>query len=84
MNKFNLTPLAEEWFVAQFDALVNDCPQNARLTEFDVRQFTRFVIRYINDYHARRGWSHEAQKTATIVHYQERQIYRLLQKSPKK
>lgn len=84
MKHYNLTPLAQEWFVAQFDALVDNKQDNARHVEFDVRAFTRFVIHYINDYHARHNWSQEVQKTASIVHYQERQIYRILGKTSKK
>lgn len=83
MKQYNLTPLAEEWFTAQFDALVENKQDNARHVEFDVRAFTRFVIHYINDYHARHNWSQEVQKTPSIVHYQERQIYRILGKTSK-
>lgn len=82
MNQFDLTSLAEEWFVSQFDAKVNGKVKNVALIEFDLRKFVLFVIRYINDYHAKHRWKHEAQRTANIVHYQERQIYRILRKSP--
>lgn len=62
MKQYNLTPLAEEWFTAQFDALVENKQDNARHVEFDVRAFTRFVIHYINDYHARHNWSRKYKK----------------------
>ena len=87
MKTYNLTPLAEEWFVAQFDALVNNNAEQLNPLEFDVREFERFVVRYVYDYQLTHQWyscGEIARMTAKICHYEERQIRRIIRGATKK
>ena len=43
----NLNPLAEEWFVNQFDGFINGDEKRIKHITFDVKEFTAFVINHV-------------------------------------
>ena len=74
IQDFDLTPLAEQWFVLHFNQFVNDDEERRDHIYFDVKAFTRFVISHIYEYQYSRQWGAVTIHTAKIVHYDDRSI----------
>ena len=71
---FDLTPIAEDWFVNQFDGFVQGEEKRITHFEFDVRAFLRFVIRFVLDYQFKRQWGTVTIITSKMLHYDDRSI----------
>ena len=70
----NLTPLAEEWFVEQFEQFVQGDEKRIKHITFDVKEFTAFVINHVYQYQYDRQWGTVTINTARIVKYDDRSI----------
>lgn len=79
-ENFNLTPLAKEWCVNQFLQFIDDRPERITHFTFDVREFSDYFAKYVNDYLIVHGVSAPHDKTATALCYSRSQMYRKLGK----
>ena len=74
---FDLTQLAQQWFSELFDAFVDNQPESLDYIIFDIRVFTRFVIRYVYDYQLKHQWANITIHTSHIVRYDDRSIRKI-------
>lgn len=71
---YDLTPLAEDWFVEQFEQFVQGNEKRITHFKFDVRAFLRFVLRFVLDYQLKRQWGTVTIITAKMLNYDDRSI----------
>lgn len=80
MRKFDLTPLAKEWFDEQFAQFIGEDPEKRDFFDFDVRDFCQYVILRVYDYQDEREWKHVAHKTAFMLNYEQRSVNKIIKK----
>ena len=83
MKRFDLTPLAKEWFVEQFAQFIGEDPVKRDFFDCDVRDFCQFVVLYVYDYQDERKWKHVAHKTAFMLNYEQRSVNKIIKKHTK-
>lgn len=84
MRRFDLTPLAKQWFIEQFAQFLGENPDKRDFFDFDVRDFCQFVVLHVYDYQDDRKWGHVAHKTAFMLNYEQRSVNKIIKKRVKK
>ena len=80
MRRFDLTPLAKEWFSEQFAQFIGEDPVKRDFFDFDVRDFCQFVVLHVYDYQDTRKWKHVAHNTAMMLWYEQRSVNKIIKK----
>lgn len=78
----DLTPIAKEWFIEQFEQFVQGNEKKVTHFNFDLRDFLRFVIRYVLDYQLMRQWGNITITTARMLGYEDRSIRKFRKRNP--
>ena len=76
-NKYDITERMKMNFVEIMEEVVDDKVENLILMEFDLNEFIRFVVCYVFLLCNRYFKTCVAERAATFLHRQERQIYRI-------
>ena len=74
IQDFDLNPIAEDWFVEQFEQFVQGDEKRVAHFRFDVKAYTAFVITHVYEYQYNRQWGTVTSNTANIVNYDARSI----------
>lgn len=82
IQDFDLTPIAEDWFVEQFEQYVQGKEERVSHFKFDIRSFLRFVIRFVLDYQIMRQWGNITITTARMCGYDDRSIRKFRKRNP--
>ena len=80
IRPFDLTPLAKQWVVEQFQLFVEDQPERVEKFTFDVRELGDYFADYVHTYLLRHEVPAAADKTATIMRYSRGHMYKKLEK----
>lgn len=80
MNKYDITERMKMVFVEIFEEVLDGKIENLILMEFNLNEFIRFVVCYCFLLCKRYFKKCVAERTATLLHREERQIRRLVKK----
>lgn len=83
MKNLDLTPLAKEWFVAQFNAFVDDDVEKVDHFHFDARDFVLFVVTFVYDFLHDRHFRHATRDTGYALHYEPRSVNKIIKNRAK-
>ena len=81
MNKYDITERVEMQFVEIVEEVVDDKVENLILMEFNLNEFIRFVVCYVFLLCKRYFKKCVAERAATLLHREERQIRRIAKKN---
>ena len=80
VRPLDLTPLAKQWVVDQFNAFVEDDAERVENFTFDVRELGDYFAEYVHLFLMQHEVTGAADKTATVMRYSRGHMYKKLEK----